>query len=74
MIKNLDFLGKPSREKINLFVGLGISLFVLGMIDLFQDLFAHLFNSFKYIIYFTLDKWKFVPIYIISPKNYISIV
>ena len=39
MIKNLDFLGKPSIEKINLFVGLGTSFFVLGMIDL-------LFNSY----------------------------
>ena len=39
MIKNLDFLGKPSIEKINLFVGLGASLFVLGVVDL-------LLNSF----------------------------
>ena len=39
MIKNLDFLGKPGIEKINLFVGLGASLFVLGVVDL-------LLNSF----------------------------
>ena len=39
MIKNLDFLGKPSIEKISLFVGLGTSLFVLGVVDL-------LLNSF----------------------------
>ena len=39
MIKNLDFLGKPSIEKISLFVGLGVSLFVLGVLDL-------LLNSF----------------------------
>ena len=39
MIKNLDFLGKPSIEKISLFVGLGASLFVLGVVDL-------LLNSF----------------------------
>ena len=39
MIKNLDFLGKPSIEKISQFVGLGVSLFVLGLVDL-------LLNSF----------------------------
>ena len=39
MIKNFDFLGKPSIEKISLFVGLGASLFVLGVVDL-------LLNSF----------------------------
>jgi len=56
MIKNLDFLGKPSREKINIFVGLGSSLFVLGMIDLLLNSFFE-FNvtSFlpRWINYFT---------------------
>ena len=39
MIKNLNFLGKPSIEKISQFVVLGASLFVLGVVDL-------LLNSF----------------------------
>ena len=33
MIKNINFLGKPSREKFNLFVPLGIFLLSLGLID-----------------------------------------
>ena len=49
MIKNLDFLGKPSKEKFNLFVGLGSSLFLLGMIDI-------LLNS-----YFGLNLTSFLP-------------
>ena len=48
-MKNLDFLGRPSREKISLFVGLGTSLFVLGMIDL-------LLNSF-----FGVNVTSFLP-------------
>ena len=49
MIKNLDLLGKPSKEKFNLFVGLGSSLFLLGMIDI-------LLNS-----YFGLNLTSFLP-------------
>ena len=48
-MKNLDFLGRPSREKVSLFVGLGTSLFVLGMIDL-------LLNSF-----FGVNVTSFLP-------------
>ena len=33
MIKDLNFLGKPSKEKMNLFVGVGISLFILGIMQ-----------------------------------------
>jgi len=51
MIKNLDFLGKPSIEKMNLFIGLGSSLFVLGLVDL-------LLNSFfEFNITSLLPRW-----------------
>ena len=56
MIKNLNFLGKPSIEKINLFVGLGISLFVLGMMDLLlNSFFGFNVTSFlpRWLNYFT---------------------
>jgi len=33
MIKNINFLGKPSREKFSLFVPIGIFLILLGFID-----------------------------------------
>ena len=56
MIKNLDFLGKPSIEKISLFVGLGASLFVLGVVDL-------LLNSF-----FGFNLTSFLPRWL----NYIT--
>ena len=56
MIKKLDFLGKPSIEKFNLFVGLGTSLFILGMIDILLNSFLG-FNvtSFlpRWLNYFT---------------------
>jgi len=34
MIKNLDFLGKPSIEKLSLFLTMGAMLFILGIADL----------------------------------------
>ena len=39
MIKDLNFLGRPTRDKLNLFVPLGISFFVLGIIDLILNSF-----------------------------------
>ena len=58
MIKNLDFLGKPSIEKINLFVGLGTSFFVQGMIDLLLNSFLG-FNLTSF-----LPRWLnyFIPL------------
>ena len=53
-VKTIEKL--PSREKINLFVGLGISLFVLGMIDLLlNSFFGFNVTSFlpRWINYFT---------------------
>ena len=68
MIKNLDFLGKPSREKINLFVGLGTSLFVLGMIDLLLNSFYRVnLTSFlpRALNYFTPLIFCFLGLYYI---------
>ena len=33
MIKNINFLGVPTRDKLNLFVPIGISLIALGFLD-----------------------------------------
>ena len=44
------------------------------IIDQFHDLIIYLFYSFKYVIYFTKNQWKFVLVYIIFSKDYISIV
>jgi len=34
MIKNLDFLGKPNKEKLGLFLGIGFLLLLIGIMDL----------------------------------------
>ena len=39
MIKSLNFLGRPSRDKLNLFISIGTSFFVLGIIDVILNSF-----------------------------------
>jgi len=39
MIKSLNFLGRPSRDKLNLFISIGIFFFVLGIIDVILNSF-----------------------------------
>ena len=39
MIKSLNFLGTPSRDKLNLFISIGAFLFVLGIIDVILNSF-----------------------------------
>ncbi len=39
MIKDLNLLGRPTRDKLSLFVPLGISFFVLGIIDVILNSF-----------------------------------
>ena len=34
MIKNINFLGVPTRDKLNLFVSIVILLIILGFLDL----------------------------------------
>jgi len=56
MIKNLDFLGKPSIEKLNLFITIGSLLFILGTADLIlNSFFAINITSFlpRWLNYFT---------------------
>jgi len=58
MIKTLNILGQPSRDKLSLFVSVGISLFALGIIDV-------ILNSFFEInITSILPRWLnfFTPI------------
>jgi len=39
MIKSLNFLGRPSRDKLNLFITIGTFFFVLGIIDVILNSF-----------------------------------
>jgi len=39
MIKSLNFLGRPSRDKLNLFISIGTFLLVLGIIDVILNSF-----------------------------------
>jgi len=39
MIKSLDFLGTPSKDKLNLFISIGAFLFVLGIADVILNSF-----------------------------------
>ena len=39
MIKSLNFLGRPSRDKLNLFISIGTVFFVLGIIDVILNSF-----------------------------------
>ena len=39
MIKSLNFLGTPSRDKLNLFISIGAFIFVLGIIDVMLNSF-----------------------------------
>jgi general L-amino acid transport system permease protein len=51
MIKSLNFLGTPSRDKLNLFVSIGAFLFVLSIID------AILNSFFEINITSVLPRW-----------------
>ena len=56
MIKIINFLGKPSREKFNLFVPIGIFLLSLGLIDVtFNSIFDINITSFlpRWLNFFT---------------------
>ena len=61
MIKRLNFLGTPSRDKLNLFISIGTFLFVLGMADV-------MLNSFFEInITSSLPRWfnYFTPLFLV---------
>ena len=62
MIKTLNILGQPSRDKLSLFVSVGISLFALGIIDVILSSF------FEINITSILPRWLnfFTPILSVS--------
>ena len=66
MIKNINFLGKPSREKFGLFVPIGFFLFSLGLIDVtLNSLFDVNITSFfpRVLNYFTPLIFGFLGLY-----------
>ena len=52
MIKNVNFLTKPTRDKLNLFLPLGISLTAIGFLDIILS------------TYFKINLTSFFPIWI----------
>ena len=68
MIKKLNFLGMPTRDKLNLFVSVGTLLFVLGIIDVILNSFFEMnITSFlpRWINYFTPLVFSFVGLHYI---------
>ena len=68
MIKKLNFLGTPTRDKLNLFVSAGTLLFVLGIIDvILNSFFETNITSFlpRWINYFTPLVFSFVGLHCI---------
>ena len=66
MIKNIKFLGRPSREKFSLFVSMGILLLSLGLIDVISNtLFETNITSFlpRWLNYFTPLIFGFLGLY-----------
>jgi len=66
MIKNLNFLGKPNRDKLNLFISIGSTLFLLGIVDVTLNSFFEInITSFlpKWINYFTPILFGFLGLY-----------
>ena len=56
MIKNLNFLGKPNRDKLDLFISIGSALFLLGIVDVtLNSFFETNITSFlpRWLNYFT---------------------
>ena len=68
MIKSLNFLGRPSREKLNLFVSIGAFFFVLGIIDVILNSFFEInITSIlpRWLNFFTPLIFSFVGLYYI---------
>ena len=66
MIKNLNFLGKPNRDKLNLFISIGSTLFLLGIVDVtLNSVFEINITSFlpKWINYFTPILFGYLGLY-----------
>jgi len=68
MIKTLNILGQPSKDKLSLFVSVGISLFALGIIDVILNSFFEInITSIlpRWLNFFTPILFGFVGLYYI---------
>ena len=68
MIKNLNILGQPSKDKLSLFVSVGISLFALAIIDVILTSFFEInITSFlpRWLNFFTPIVFGFVGLHYI---------
>ena len=68
MIKRLNFLGTPSRDKLNLFISIGAFLFVLGIIDVILNSFFEINITSvlpRWLNYFTPLIFSFIGLYYI---------
>ncbi len=68
MIKSLNFLGKPSKDKLNLFISIGAFLFVLSIIDVILNSFFEINITSvlpRWINYFTPLIFGFIGLHYI---------
>jgi len=68
MIKRLNFLGTPSRDKLNLFISIGAFLFVLGIADVILNSFFEInITSIlpRWLNFFTPLIFSFIGLYYI---------
>ena len=68
MIKSLNFLGTPSRDKLNLFISIGAFLFVLGIIDVILNSFFEINITSvlpRWLNFFTPLIFSFIGLYYI---------
>ena len=62
MIKNINFLGVPTRDKLNLFVSVGIFLIVLGFLDIIINTYFEI-NRFNLSLLGVTKKFKLLIIF-----------
>jgi len=68
MIKSLNFLGTPSRDKLNLFISIGAFFFVLGIADVILNSFFEINITSvlpRWLNYFTPLIFSFIGLYYI---------
>ena len=68
MIKSLNFLGRPSRDKLNLFISIGTFFFVLGIIDVILNSFLEINITSvlpRWLNFFTPLIFSFIGLYYI---------
>ena len=68
MIKSLNFLGTPSRDKLNLFISIGAFLFVLGIADVILNSFFEINITSvlpRWLNFFTPLIFSFIGLYYI---------